>query len=159
MHTKNDTIIIPYKSVGIYKIGNNINEYIDYFLKRNVYPEMLISLNNDVIFQIKIDNLLAIVYNEDDIIISITVFKDFDCHYNNIKPLMSISSIKELRENKQIIYFHNRIFFPETLGIALNLPDKYDDVDILEDIPNDECITSITISNFDYIKDIFASVL
>lgn len=149
MHTKNDTIIIPYKSVGIYKIGNNINEYIDYFLKRNVYPEMLISLNNDVIFQIKIDNLLAIVYNEDDIIISITVFKDFDCHYNNIKPLMSISSIKELRKNKRIIYFSNMIFLPETLGIALNLPDKYDDVDTLKDIPSDECITSITISNFD----------
>lgn len=105
MHTKNDTIIIPYKSVGIYKIGNNINEYMDYFLNKNSYPEIFISLNNCVTFQIKIDSLLAITYNEDNIITSITVFKDFDCHYNNIKPFMSISSIKKLRKNKQIIYF------------------------------------------------------
>lgn len=53
MHTKNDNIIIPYKSVGIYKIGNNINEYIDYFLKRNVYPEMFISYNNCVFLKLK----------------------------------------------------------------------------------------------------------
>lgn len=51
------------------------------------------------------------------------------------------------------------IFFPENFGIALNLPDKYDDVDTLDDIPDDECITSITISNFDFIKDIFVGVL
>ncbi len=145
--------IIPYLSAGNINIGDKINDYINFFLDKKKYPEAYRQEGGFIRYQIGIEKFVSLVYDDlQEEILSIIIGSNFNCHYKEIiHSRMTIAELKRTPFKK--FYFGNMIFLDGNFGMAIQLPNEFDDCDSLDEIPDECLIDGIIVANMDYIKN------